>query len=268
MIDPDLAKLRHRIDNIDNQIISLLAQRMDVVDEVAALKRANNEGIFIKSNREADMIKDIVSKLENRYPKSHIVAIWRKIIAAANLHEQKVRIGLLNPQNIPDYRYLINEYYSRDFAIDSYNDYSMLISNLESNKINIAILPIPKISIQDNWWQLLINSKIKIFAKLPFVKDKNNNHELFCLAIKDVKPSYSDRTILYLESLSSINQETIKRILKDNKINSPFLLTQYSNDILYDVDGYYDERSNIMLDFKENNFKATILGHYATPIDL
>ena len=58
-----LQDLRSEIDKIDNQMIELLGQRMAIVSRVGELKKNNNEKFFIKSNREADMIKDLIKKI-------------------------------------------------------------------------------------------------------------------------------------------------------------------------------------------------------------
>ncbi len=266
--DPNLLKLRYKIDEIDNQIIDLLAARMDVVDEVAILKRSKNENIFIRSNREADMIKDIVVKLDGRYPKSHIMTIWRKIIAAANLHEQEINIGLYNPDNIPDYKYLINEYYSRDFAVQSFDNARKLISDIESGDIKLGILPVPN-SSQEPWWQLIVDSNINIFAKIPFIENESD-HELFCVAIKEVEPSQSDKTLLYLETKNNIEKNQIEEILQELNFEISSLSSQNSAQdmaiFLYEIKGYIAYDNIDLRNLQDKDMRAKILGYFATQI--
>ena len=73
-----LTDLRFQIDNIDDQIINLLGERMGIVNQVGELKKNNNEKFFIRSNREADMIKDLLKKSKSNFPKTAIINIWRK----------------------------------------------------------------------------------------------------------------------------------------------------------------------------------------------
>lgn len=52
----DLSKLRGRIDELDDQLIKILAERMDVVVEVAKTKKANNEEV-IQKNRWQELLE-------------------------------------------------------------------------------------------------------------------------------------------------------------------------------------------------------------------
>ena len=105
-----LNSFRAEIDKIDGDIIKLLKQRMQVIERVAQFKRSAGENFFIKSAREADMIKDLIAQFP-QFPRSAIIKIWRAIITSANLDEQKVAALIYNPKNLPDYKYLLREYY-------------------------------------------------------------------------------------------------------------------------------------------------------------
>lgn len=270
--DGNLLKLRKRIDKIDDQIIDLLAQRMDVVDEVAALKKSRNEKLFIKSNREADMIKNIVNKLDSRYPKSHIVAIWRKIIASANLHEQYVNIGLLNPDDVVDYQYLIYEYYSRDFPIKKFNNPRDLVAQIENHEVKIAIFPVSKENQDNLWWRFLIGSSIKIFAKIPFIKDEENDNELFCAGLKIAHPSQSDITLLNITLVDQeLTFEEIDYILQNANLNLVKILdynfSQENKHYFCEISGYYNLQSEEIDELQKNpELSCDILGYYATQI--
>ena len=95
--DLKLSELRQEIDQIDEKIIELLIARFNVVNAVKGLKEDFNDKFFIKSAREADMIKDLIQKSEGKIPAELILNIWRKIISFANYHEQKIAIALYNP---------------------------------------------------------------------------------------------------------------------------------------------------------------------------
>lgn len=267
LIDPALLKLRHKIDEIDNKLIDLLNQRMDVVDEVAILKRSKGDDIFIRSNREADMMRHIIAKLEDKYPKTHIFSIWRKIIAAANLHEQEVKIGLYNPKQVADYKYLIQQYYSEDFEVESFTNAQELLNKLTAKGLQIAILPPP--TAQDFWCESLIGSDVKIFAKIPFIQNNASDLELFCLAIKDVEPSDNDRTLIYLESNDDLSEEKVESALQSYNfmaqcLNARNYADKKQNSLLFDISGYLHNDSEIVNALqKELNTSINILGHYA-----
>ena len=67
-----LALFREQIDEIDLKILNLLKDRMEIVKNVGELKKSCNEKFYIRSNREADMIKNLVNLAEDKFPKSVI----------------------------------------------------------------------------------------------------------------------------------------------------------------------------------------------------
>jgi chorismate mutase/prephenate dehydratase len=71
----NLSDLRKEIDEIDDSILKLLIQRMDVVDEVGNLKRANNSLIY-HPDREKEIIDRLSSQPTGRLLKAAIEAIF------------------------------------------------------------------------------------------------------------------------------------------------------------------------------------------------
>ena len=72
-----LALFREQIDEIDLKILNLLKDRMEIVKNVGELKKSYNEKFYIRANREADMIKNLVNLADDKFPKSTIINIWR-----------------------------------------------------------------------------------------------------------------------------------------------------------------------------------------------
>ena len=140
---PELQKtlnlFRQDIDQIDHQIIALLEERMEIISQVGELKKSNKEKFFIRSSREADMIKSLLNKSSSKFPKSTIANIWRKIITAANMHEQPFSIALHNPKNISDYAYLVREYYNDEISIISCDSANNVVSEIEKDIAQIGV---------------------------------------------------------------------------------------------------------------------------------
>lgn len=289
--DKALQALRSEIDKIDDQVISLLKQRMEVVAQVAQLKKNNQEKFFIKSAREADMIKDLVKKVGDNFPKTLIVDLWRKIITAANMQEQPLSIAIHNPKNISDYEYLVRGYYCDAIPIDSFDSAGSVVLELEKHQAKIAIFSLPnqsderekKEDMKENWWMTLANNNLglRVFAKIPFVEfldeDKNKNQvQLVAVAAKEPEKSGSDNTLIYVETSKEISTSQVLAALKEQNLSAKILksvkLQQVEGVIfhLIDVEGFYLEKDAALVGFKKNKIKPfiKILGHYATPIRL
>jgi chorismate mutase len=284
-----LALFREQIDEIDLKILNLLKDRMAVIKNVGDLKKSYNEKFYIRSNREADMIKNLVNLAENKFPKSAIINIWRKIITTANINEQELRIAIHNPKNISDYTYLIREYYNNDVPIINYDSANSVVSDLENNNAQIGIFALPnsndesdkKEDTKENWWISLANNRIglKIFAKIPFVefeqKDKNTNSiQLVATAIKEPEKSNSDNTIITIETSKEITKSTILSALKevelDGKILKSAQIIQFDGIKfhLIELKGFYLENDEILKKFSQTKIKPYIkvLGHFAQTI--
>jgi chorismate mutase len=285
-----LGQLRQKIDEIDEKIISLLEQRMGVISQVGELKRNNNEKFFIRSNREADMIKDLVKKCGDIVPKATIISIWRKIIAMANLHEQNLEIAIYNPKNLADYKYLVREYYDNLVLLHNFDSSNSVILALEKNQAQIAVFALPQVNeeekksdIQEAWWIALANNKsgLKVFAKLPFFefadeKKDNGKFELVAVAAKEPEKSSQDNSLLCVEVTKEISKNQILAALKAQNLSAKILkivtLSQVEgvNFLLIELDGFWLESDEAIKNFTKSAFKpyAKILGHFALPIKI
>jgi chorismate mutase len=284
-----LALFREQIDEIDLKILNLLKDRMVVIKNVGDLKKSYNEKFYIRSNREADMIKNLVNLAENKFPKSAIINIWRKIITTANMSEQELRIAIHNPKNISDYTYLTREYYNNDVPIINYDSANSVVSDLENNNAQIGIFALPssndesdkKEDTKENWWISLANNRIglKIFTKIPFVefeqKDKNTNSiQLVATAIKEPEKSNSDNTIITIETSKEVSKSSILSALKevelDGKILKSAQIIQFDGIKfhLIELKGFYLENDLVLKKFSQTKIKPYIkvLGHFAQTI--
>ena len=284
-----LALFREQIDEIDLKILNSLKDRMAIIKNVGELKKSYNEKFYIRSNREADMIKNLVNLSENKFPKSAIINIWRKIITTANMNEQALRIAIHNPKNISDYVYLTREYYNNDVPIINYDSATSVVSDLENNNAQIGIFALPnsnddgdkKEDTTDNWWISLANNRIglKIFAKIPFVefeqKEKNfNSIQLVATAIKEPEKSNSDNTLITIETSKETSKSSILSALQEvgfeGKILKSAQIIQFDGIKfhLIELNGFYLENDAIIKKFSQTKIKpfVKVLGHFAQTI--
>ena len=285
-----LLVLREEIDQIDNQIIPLLMQRMNIITRVGELKKSNQEKFFIRSNREADMIKDLVKKSGNILPKTTIISIWRKIITTANIHEQPLAIAIHNPKNIPDYDYVVRDYYNELVPLHNFDSATNVVAEIEKGEAQIGIFALPheigeekKEDPKENWWISLANnrSSLKVFAKIPFYeilgqKKDLDKIELVAVAAKEPEKSSDDRSLLYLEVAKEISKTQILSALKELSLAGRILksvkLAQVEGIIfhLIELDGFYLENDLVIKNFSKSKVKPyiKILGHYAVAIKI
>jgi chorismate mutase/prephenate dehydratase len=285
--DKALQAFRTKIDGIDEQIISLLKARMEVIAEVAEYKKNNREKFFIKSAREADMIKELTKKAGVDFPKILIVDLWRKIITAANMREQKLAVALHNPKNLAIYPALVRGYYCDSLPLTNFDSAASVVLELEKNEAQIGIFALPhqsderekKEDMNENWWMTLANNHLglKVFAKIPFVEfpnDEQNQIQLVAVAIKEPEKSSSDNTLLYVEAAKEISTSQILAALKEQNFSAKILKSVKLQQVdgiafhLIELEGFHQETE--LAAFTKSKLRPfiKILGHYATPIKL
>lgn len=185
-----LENFRKEIDTIDEQLISLLKQRMKVVKKVGALKKKNDEKFFIRSARESDMIKNLIKKAGKNLPESLVVNVWRKLITAANMCEQPLTLAATNPEH----ETLIREFYSSDVPLKFFKKNSEVISALKSGK---ALIGIFALSDAKDWCEKLPEN-FYIFARIPF--SGKSKIKLVAVAEKKPEKSKDDVTLVLTKS--------------------------------------------------------------------
>ncbi len=269
-----LEDFRSEIDAIDNEIINLLRSRMAIIAKVAEFKSKNNYKFFIRSAREADMIKDLQKKCDFPFPKSAIFDIWRKIISSSNFLEQKLKITIHNPKNIPDYFYLVKQYYGDFLPINSQKSAKNIISQINKNQIQIGVFTLKQETNNQKWWEIISNSKsqAKIFALIVKTngaeKTIHAQNDLFLVANKEAEKSKQDNSILTLRISADISQNKILSTLEKANLSAKILdSNQDSQGIIYliEVKGFYSNKCKEILALKDNfnpKAKIEIIGNY------
>lgn len=186
-----LTKLRKEIDVIDERLISLLKQRMEVVRQVGEVKKKNGEKFFIRSAREADMVRALIKKAGSDLPESLVVDVWRKLITAANMYEQPLHIVSQHPE----YEYLVREYYNSEVPIIHFSQAKDVVAELDSGRAQIAIFALPP-HHKDEWWKIL-PTHLHVFVRIPFVK--KSAVRLVAVANKEPEESSENITLIAAE---------------------------------------------------------------------
>ncbi|MBP2098683.1 chorismate mutase [Enterococcus rivorum] len=89
--DSSLANQREKVDSLDKELVALLEQRMDIVTEIAAIKKATNQQIF-DPVREQKVIEKISSYVSNKQYQEVIAETYQGIMdASKNFQQQQMK---------------------------------------------------------------------------------------------------------------------------------------------------------------------------------
>jgi len=162
-----LAVLRRQIDAVDEQLIDLLKERIEIVNQVAELKRADGSlQCFIRSGREADILRDIYQQFDgSKFHPEAACAMWRLIISASTQHESAMR--LLTPQKLE----AAAKSYFGDFMPVAHTetvDDALAVLAKEPN----ALMVLPHWQADASFWREFAAKRpqsLRVFAAIPFV---------------------------------------------------------------------------------------------------
>ena len=93
----ELDPLRKRIDEIDEQILSLLNERVKCAAEIGRIKRENGAPIYVASREEA-VLKKLAKLNQGPLDDQAIRAIYREVMSAAIALEKPMTIAYLGPE--------------------------------------------------------------------------------------------------------------------------------------------------------------------------
>ncbi len=95
-----LPKLRKKIDDLDEQIQSLISQRAQVAVEVAEAKTAsgNSAPSFYRAEREAEVLRKVMERNQGPLSDQEIARLFREIMSACLALEQVMSIAYLGPE--------------------------------------------------------------------------------------------------------------------------------------------------------------------------
>jgi chorismate mutase/prephenate dehydratase len=92
-----LDDLRRRIDSIDDQILTLLEQRAEVVSHVARTKQDRRLPVH-DPEREREVLERLAGRGAGHFPREAIVAVYREIMSACLAMQAPVTVAFLGPE--------------------------------------------------------------------------------------------------------------------------------------------------------------------------
>jgi len=98
MSDSTLDQLRDRIDGLDEKIQTLLNGRAACAQQVAEAKQTNNDSVFYRPEREAEILRRVRERNKGPLSDDEIVRLFREIMSACLALEQPLAVAYLGPE--------------------------------------------------------------------------------------------------------------------------------------------------------------------------
>lgn len=184
--DEPLQKVRGQIDDIDDQINSLLAKRAACAQEIKRLKHGKT---IYRPKREAEILSRMVAEHSGDLPKESLRAIYTEIIAACRNLEQTLTVAYLGPPG--SYSFAIaQKLFGSSSEFLSQQTLKEVIVAVEQGKADVGVVPIenstegPVVEVQ----KLLHQTDLQVLSEavLPITHTLLSN-----IPLEEVKTVYA-----------------------------------------------------------------------------
>jgi chorismate mutase/prephenate dehydratase len=185
----NLDKLREKIDNIDDNLLDLINQRMEFVHQVGELKNTTGAPIY-RPEREQSILNRLKSRNSGKLTDSAIDALFLELFAVARNLELPEQIAYLGPEASFTHQAADIKF----GAMSSYlpmNSIQGIFREVSRKNAKFGVIPIENSSngiVSDTIYSLS-SYNLKIIAEV--VVDVHHVLATTCESIKDIKKIYS-----------------------------------------------------------------------------
>ncbi|MDR2876894.1 MAG: prephenate dehydratase [Chromatiales bacterium] len=96
--DDELKRIRDRIDQIDEQLQTLISERARCALEVAAAKRARGDDVFYRPEREAQVLQTVNARNTGPLDEPTMTRLFREIMSACLALQRPMTVAYLGPE--------------------------------------------------------------------------------------------------------------------------------------------------------------------------
>jgi chorismate mutase / prephenate dehydratase len=214
----DLAELRRRLDEIDDQLHDLLIRRAKVVSMVAASKRSDDIAAF-QPGREAQIIRRLVDRHHGDFPVATLVRMWREMLAATVRLQSPFAVAVFAPIEAQGFWDLARDQYGSNTPMLAYRSIAQVIRAVSERQASVGILPMPYEGEADPWWRHLVSNDEnapRVVARLPFGARGNarsDTGDALAIGRGVQQETGGDRTLLATECAAGMNRGRILPVL-------------------------------------------------------
>ena len=214
----DLADLRRRLDEIDDNLHDLLIRRAEIVSAVATSKREGKLAAF-QPGREAQIIRRLVDRHHGEFPVATLVRMWREMLSATVRLQSPFAVAVFAPVESQGFWDLARDHYGSHTPMLAYRSIGQVIRAVTEGQASLGVLPMPQEGELDPWWRHLLSKDEdapRVVARLPFGARGNARGDgVDALAIgRGVQQETGrDRVLLATESSADISRDRIFRTL-------------------------------------------------------
>ncbi|WP_456323212.1 prephenate dehydratase [Hydrogenimonas sp.] len=215
----NLEQLRHKIDKIDDRLLELLNERIEIVQQVGALKHRTKTAIY-RPEREKEIIERLARANTGPLTKEAIEAIFLEIFAVARNFEQPQRVAYLGPEGSFTHQAAENRFGAMSEYIPLHS-IPAVFKAVHADRARFAVVPIENNSngFVGETLDELAKTDLKIVAELympihhSFVTKASNLQDIKRIYSKDIAFNQC-RSFLLEHELDSVDYIPVESTAK------------------------------------------------------
>lgn len=161
-----LDNLRRQVDQLDEQILSLINQRYDLIKEAFQVKK-KNQAPFYSPEREREVINRLLELNNGPLKENSLRAIYREILSGAMDLEHPLTVAFLGPQATFTQQAAIAQF-GHSAKYEAKSSIADVFSDVETERVDYGCVPIENTTegTVNHTLDLFINSTTQICAEL------------------------------------------------------------------------------------------------------
>lgn len=275
--------IRQQIDALDDKIHDLLMKRAEMVIKIGEEKRKNKVQI-IQPDREAIMVRRLLSRHHGLLPKEAVVRIWRELVGAVSLLQTGLKVVVTVPEDHTGLIYwdMAKDYFSSVLPMQKASNPLAALAMVREGEATFAVMPWPEDEQANPWWGYMLEENgdqgMRIMARLPLgdrtKAEPTLEHRALVVARIKFETSGDDRSFLALDLDEDISRGRI--VDKAKSLNLAALGLHSCPSVrsgrklhLLEVAGYVDPQSDMNEKlsglFDDQMARCVCLGGYPVP---
>ncbi|MGB5538302.1 MAG: prephenate dehydratase [Thiogranum sp.] len=160
MSDSTLDQLRDRIDELDEIIQGLLNERAACAQQVAEAKKNNNDIVFYRPEREAEILRRVRERNKGPLSDDEIVRLFREIMSACLALEQPLAVAYLGPEGTYT-QTAAQKHFGHSVSLKPLAAIDEIFREVEAGSADFGVVPV------ENSTEGTINHTLDMFIRSP-----------------------------------------------------------------------------------------------------
>ncbi len=251
---PNIAELRREIDELDNNLLKLIARRLQLAGQVRKAK----SGVRVwRPSREHSLVKDLAEATDETPPEL-VARIWAELMSASLALQGPMQLHISLEGDALQNWSTVRDRFGAALPTISYPTTSAALAAAYAEEEGVAVVPAP--GGMQRWWTSLCAGgameDMHILAGLPRV-GPDDWPQAVAVATADILPSGDDMTLIGLTNPAAVLDAEL----------SVHRRAEAGDFILLSVDGFISPDGPEITTIQASDKTAKIIGTFANALN-